>query len=134
MMHFLARFHPLFLVAFALFGIPFHGAMTQSATTTSNESACSQTVQRQEWCAICLVSQNHLIHINNFAVTTNRRSLSSVQKANYIKAVRCLQGLPPKTAFAGVKSRFDDFQALHINMTNVIHFVVSMEAFKSSSG
>ena len=35
-----------------------------------------------------------------------------------------MQSLPAQSIFDGVKTRFDDFQALHINMTLSIHYVV----------
>jgi hypothetical protein len=50
--------------------------------------------------------------------------LSIPQREQYIKAVKCLQSLPATSAFEGVKTRFDDFQALHINQTDAVHFVV----------
>lgn len=45
----------------------------------------------------------------------------------YVNAVKCLQSKPAQTTstYPGSKSRYDDFQALHIAMTEKIHFVVS---------
>lgn len=41
-----------------------------------------------------------------------------------------MQSTPGKTAelYAGVKSLYDDFQALHISQTDNIHWVVSFHA------
>ena len=41
-----------------------------------------------------------------------------------------MQSTPGKTAelYAGVKSLYDDFQALHISQTDHIHWVVSFHA------
>ncbi|EFX04978.1 tyrosinase central domain containing protein [Grosmannia clavigera kw1407] len=47
------------------------------------------------------------------------------EKLDYISAVKCLQGLPPRTpanVSAGAKSRFDDFVAVHIQQTLTIHY------------
>ncbi|KAJ9144979.1 Tyrosinase [Pleurostoma richardsiae] len=52
------------------------------------------------------------------------RALSSKEKASYISAVQCLQSKPGtmQHLFDGVRSRFDDFQGLHINLTTLYHF------------
>ena len=64
------------------------------------------------------------IHGVRTYLTHTRRTLSASQKEQYINAVKCMQSLPAKSIFDGVKTRFDDFQALHINMTLSIHYVV----------
>nr|AIO05492.1 tyrosinase [Hypsizygus marmoreus] len=51
------------------------------------------------------------------------RSLCSAQRRHYINAVYCLQRLPAVPAFPGAKTRYDDFQALHINLSDGVHTV-----------
>ncbi|KAF2815951.1 Di-copper centre-containing protein, partial [Mytilinidion resinicola] len=55
------------------------------------------------------------------------RTLSSSEKLSYIAAIKCLQTKPALTSrdFSGVRSRYDDFLATHINNTDFIHFVMS---------
>ncbi|KAE9968346.1 hypothetical protein BLS_005896 [Venturia inaequalis] len=51
-------------------------------------------------------------------------NLSVNERARYIEAVLCLSKKPPITPlseFPGVRSRYDDFVATHINQTNHIH-------------
>ena len=50
--------------------------------------------------------------------------MTTTQKYKYISAVKCLQRLPATSSFAGVKTRFDDFQALHISLSRKVHLVV----------
>ncbi|KAF2491927.1 Di-copper centre-containing protein [Lophium mytilinum] len=53
------------------------------------------------------------------------RALGNSEKLAYIAAVKCLKTKPALTSrdFSGVRSRFDDFLATHINNTDFIHFV-----------
>ncbi|OCK85065.1 Di-copper centre-containing protein [Lepidopterella palustris CBS 459.81] len=75
---------------------------TAVSAVPSPRNACSNVSVRKEW-----------------------RTLSNADKLSYIAAVKCLQGKPATTAsdFSGVRTRFDDFLATHINNTNYIHFV-----------
>lgn len=62
---------------------------------------------------------------NNLLVRKEWRDLTKAERLAYVNAVKCLQSKPGQTAstYPGVKSRYDDFQALHIAMTERIHFV-----------
>ena len=46
-------------------------------------------------------------------------------REDYIAAIKCLQAAPGQTGdeYAGVRSRYDDFLALHITRTDYIHWV-----------
>ncbi|KAI9051865.1 hypothetical protein LZ554_004122 [Drepanopeziza brunnea f. sp. 'monogermtubi'] len=52
-------------------------------------------------------------------------AISSAEKLSYIAAIKCMQNssaITPVSAVPGVRSRFDDFAALHINQTTTIHW------------
>lgn len=56
--------------------------------------------------------------------------MSKSGRLDYINAVKCLRTKPAQTGdtHAGAKSRYDDFQALHIDQTDYIHFCVGRRA------
>ncbi|KAF9530165.1 hypothetical protein CPB83DRAFT_851093 [Crepidotus variabilis] len=65
-----------------------------------SEFGCKRTLVRKEW-----------------------RTLSNTQKAAFIGAVRCTQTLPNMTTYEGVRTRYDDFQAVHIHTADTVHYV-----------
>lgn len=55
----------------------------------------------------------------------NRDALTSPEKKDYTRAVLCLQSLPaltPSVLGSGIKTRYDDFIAVHMNQTLTIHY------------
>ena len=68
--------------------------------------------------------------------TAHRRrewdSLSAREKRSYIKAVQCLQTIPSISGdlAPGAQSRFDDFQAAHMNQTLTVHATVRYQDLK----
>ncbi|KAH7018046.1 uncharacterized protein B0I36DRAFT_435445 [Microdochium trichocladiopsis] len=67
----------------------------------SSPACCSNPLIRKEW-----------------------RTLTTQQKQSYISAVKCLQSKPAKLSnlYSASKSRFDDFQASHVDLTPNIHW------------
>ncbi|ORX97795.1 hypothetical protein BCR34DRAFT_159763 [Clohesyomyces aquaticus] len=62
--------------------------------------------------------------LSNVAVRKEWGTLSAAERKSYISAVKCLSNKSPKTPSAvapGVKNRYDDFVATHINQTLSIH-------------
>lgn len=57
-------------------------------------------------------------------LTAPRGTLSTSTKKAYISAVLCLRQKPSSTypSVPGARNHFDDFQAIHINQTFLIHF------------
>lgn len=52
----------------------------------------------------------------------NRDKLSKSKRKEYIKAVQCLWDLPRvDPAFSTAQNYFDEFVAIHVNLTNFIH-------------
>ena len=60
-----------------------------------------------------------------------RRTLNDTEKTDYISAVKCLQSRPAfePRAISAIQSRFDDFQALHIQVAEAVHLTVSTNKF-----
>ena len=51
--------------------------------------------------------------------------MSKREKADYIKAEKCLMKLPAKMGFAGTRTRFDELQAVHAMAGEIVHENVS---------
>jgi hypothetical protein len=88
-----------------------------------NPKKCNKnnTAVRKEW---YVLEAQEL----QYCPDTNRSTLSSGEKLNYIKAVQCMSTSPAKTPAgiaAGAKNRYDDFVVTHINQTLSIHGTVS---------
>ncbi|KAF8802289.1 tyrosinase [Phlegmacium glaucopus] len=91
------RFLLVLLWAVSFFYVPVLAEYDYAEGLTNNK--CKDLLQRREW-----------------------RKLSNVEKANYIKAIKCLQSRPPRHQhIEAVKTRFDEFQALHIDVADRVH-------------
>lgn len=72
--------------------------------------------------------ENNTCTLENLRVRRNWRAFTPAEKKSYIKSVLCLtmsQSLTPPHLARGVRSRFDDFVAVHINQSYHIHRDVS---------
>jgi tyrosinase len=92
-----------------------------------NEDQCTleDVALRREWYLF-------LPAISCASVNAFRSMLSTSEKKDYIAAVQCLSKKPARTPAglaAGVKNRYDDFVASHINATLSIHGTVCMPHF-----
>jgi tyrosinase len=86
---------------------------------------CKDLLQRREWCSLSSTCP----HFDLLTVCA-RRKLNNTEKADYIKAVQCLQARPPlHENIAAVKTRFDEFQALHIDVADGVHTTVNLRYF-----
>ncbi|GAB7350570.1 hypothetical protein MBLNU459_g1146t1 [Dothideomycetes sp. NU459] len=71
------------------------------------------------------IKQRHAVCTSeNTLVRKEWGSMSKSARVAYTDAVTCLQSLPSQldsATYPGAKSRYDDFMAIHINMTSRIH-------------
>ncbi|CAG8982280.1 hypothetical protein HYALB_00004514 [Hymenoscyphus albidus] len=61
---------------------------------------------------------------DNVIVRKEYGDLTTDEKDDYVKSVKCLLGAPSKlsaTQYPGAKNRYDDFVVVHINMTMHVH-------------
>ena len=76
---------------------------------------------------VCVIFRSTCPHFNLLTVC-GRRKLNNTEKADYIKAVKCLQARPPlHQNIAAVRTRFDEFQALHIDVADRVHTTVNFD-------
>jgi tyrosinase len=93
----------------------------------SNEkrAACSLSTAtiRRDWYVWVFPSQ-----VCKYANIGFRAALSKKERLAYIDAVKCLQSKPSQSDpnwAPGAKTRYDDFVAIHIDLTTSIHSTVS---------
>jgi hypothetical protein len=98
----------------------FHAPVLAEYGDTNHK--CKDLLQRREWYNLSSTCP----HFDLLTVCARRR-LNNTEKANYIKAVKCLQARPPlHPNIAAVKTRFDEFQALHIDVADRVHTTVNL--------
>ncbi|CAI4211702.1 unnamed protein product [Parascedosporium putredinis] len=78
------------------------------AVSASAAPTCCTNAERREW-----------------------RTFSTKEKQAYIAAVKCLQSKPSqlKSTYPTSQNRFDDFQAVHIDLTEKYHFTGPFQAW-----
>lgn len=60
----------------------------------------------------------------NLFANTARHTLSDVEKKAYIDAELCLMSKPATLGIRGSKTKFDEFQAVHVLKMEIAHFTV----------
>lgn len=94
---------------------------TLAAPLDTHHHGCKQILERKEWYVVD-ISISTSINIQLL-----RRALTDDEKQSYIDAVKCLQTQPAhNTSRPASWTRFDEFQAHHIDIAIQVHYVVSM--------
>ena len=82
---------------------------------------------------VCVSGKNGTSNLSSISqrlmVIRTRRDLTVAERQDYIRAVKCLMTAPSTSTRRGVRSRFDEFQACHIDLTDEVHQVVSDAPF-----
>ena len=71
-----------------------------------------------------MASLRQLLAELNSILTCSRRTLSKRERKSYTDAVLCLRAIKPalyRNEVRGASSRYDDFHAVHINQSFIIH-------------
>ncbi|KAG8526301.1 uncharacterized protein KY384_000294 [Bacidia gigantensis] len=107
------------------------GSLVQAAPTHNNTEA-EATKQLNKWqkqydqyIKASLKTRQTGCTNDNIVKRAEWGSLSAGERKNYIKAVQCLTTKPAKISKSeapGARSRFDDWDAVHIKLTNNVHF------------
>ena len=125
----------MFSTTSALFALFFALNLLNTATfaaplniTQAFHRGCKQILERKEWYVVD-------IFILTLINAELRRALSDEEKKSYIDAVKCLQTQPARnTSRPASWTRFDEFQAHHIEIATQIHYVVSTSSKCLSCG
>ena len=110
----------------------FLGRLATLAEYGETNHKCKDLLKCHEWYDLLIEMSSFY-----FALTVcDRRNLNNTERANYIKAVKCLQAHPPlHQDIAAVRTRFDEFQALHIIVADRVHTTVNFStAFITAGG
>jgi tyrosinase len=54
-----------------------------------------------------------------------RHTLSNTEKKAYLDAELCLMKTPGTLGLRGARTKFDEFQSIHVYQSEIAHFVVS---------
>lgn len=96
--------------------------ITEAAAIRSTAGkACTTTSQRKAW-------SDHLIDPSNIfcpdvLTYRYRHTLTHDEKLAYIDAEKCLMTLPAQLGLEGPRTRFDEFQKLHVLVAEIVHYV-----------
>ena len=119
----MVSFQPFFVALLSVV-INLNGVLAYYNFVNTSSLPCNNLLQRREWYVSHPLSFN--LDINLSAI--NRRTLNDTEKTDYINAVKCLQSRPAfePRSISAIQSRFDDFQALHIQVADRVHLTVSI--------
>jgi hypothetical protein len=114
------------MLSTTLFALVFVLNLINSATLAApldsdvaSHRGCKQILERKEWYVVD-ISILTLIDTG-----LRRRALTDEEKKSYLDAVQCLQTKPAhNTSRPASWTRFDEFQAHHIEIAAEVHYVV----------
>lgn len=107
------------------------GILEESETLAKRTKGCSifNASIRRDWYAAAPMKDAHEKESN--ADQQNRALMTKAERRDYIQAAKCLYEAPSKLhaadpqTYPGLRSRYDDFVAVHLEQTLSIHGTVS---------
>ncbi|KAF2642114.1 Di-copper centre-containing protein [Massarina eburnea CBS 473.64] len=106
-------------------GVCLFGAASASTNATLDALVSESTSNLQSILEDRVQNASATCTSKNVQVRKEWSALASDEKLDYIDAVKCLlntKQITPASAAPAVHNRFDDFAALHVNRTSVIHW------------